>query len=532
MRRSLCITLFLIVAVAATDSDALARGFGGFHGGGGRSFGGGGWGGGRSYGGGERGYGGGYGGDRDYGGERSFGGYSGGYRGGDEFGGYRAGGFASEGDRFGGDSFSGFRGDSYGGSLSRGSLNSFLGLPTDGGMHAASGAAWHGDASGGIYRGANGATVAWRSAGRRLGASLPVQMALPPGAAKPAAQLSKVRKETSTPMARRPKPRRRGWSEWRCGRPSVCRQRHGRSQGRRQLRPRRRRGRRVDRTLFLADLFSRAGSRLSALVRRKPRLHGRLVRLASLGLASRRLFGRRLGHGRLEHGHLGLDRGAWYPWATTTAYYDYGDNVTYQDNSVYYGTQPVATQQEYYQQASALASAGASDQPTSDGDWLPLGVFGLMPPDQKTPEMVFQLAVNKAGIVQGNYYDPISENVLPVHGSVDKRDQRIAWSVGKNKTLVIETGLYNLTQNESTALVHYSADNTQQFVLVRDASDPVRADKTAAVKKLVCSPCAVVRSFNPEPPATASHSSDSICKPVGFPQRRFPQAVRASRRIG
>jgi arylsulfatase len=39
--------------------------------------------------------------------------------------------------------------------------------------------------------------------------------------------------------------------------------------------------------------------------------------------------------------------------------------------------------------------------------------------------------------------------------------------LGANKNLVIETGLYNLTQDHSTALVHYGADRTQQYVLVR-----------------------------------------------------------------
>ena len=39
--------------------------------------------------------------------------------------------------------------------------------------------------------------------------------------------------------------------------------------------------------------------------------------------------------------------------------------------------------------------------------------------------------------------------------------------MGANKSLVIETGLYNLTQDRSTALVHFDPDRTQQFVLVR-----------------------------------------------------------------
>ena len=37
-------------------------------------------------------------------------------------------------------------------------------------------------------------------------------------------------------------------------------------------------------------------------------------------------------------------------------YYSYGDNVYYQDGSVYYGEQPVATEEEYAAQAEAIAT--------------------------------------------------------------------------------------------------------------------------------------------------------------------------------
>ena len=170
--------------------------------------------------------------------------------------------------------------------------------------------------------------------------------------------------------------------------------------------------------------------------------------------------------------------GGWLAWDATPVYYDYGDNVTYQGDSVYYGSQPVATEQAYYNQAldlatSAPAEPAASEQAGSnppagaqtatDPNWLPLGVFGLMPEGKKTPQMVFQLAVNKEGVVRGNYYDQATDTVQPVHGKVDKQDQRIAWQVGNNKKMVIETGIYNLTENESTALVHLGPDETEQI---------------------------------------------------------------------
>jgi hypothetical protein len=159
--------------------------------------------------------------------------------------------------------------------------------------------------------------------------------------------------------------------------------------------------------------------------------------------------------------------GSWFPWAATPAYYDYGDNITYQNNDVYYGSQPEESQQQYYQDAVNLAGSGVAANAGNTAQWLPLGVFGLMPSGQTNPEMIFQLAVNKQGLVQGNYYDQIADSTVRVHGAVSKKNQRVAWQVGNNKNLVIETGLYNLTLDQSTALVHFGADKTEQFVLVR-----------------------------------------------------------------
>ena len=52
--------------------------------------------------------------------------------------------------------------------------------------------------------------------------------------------------------------------------------------------------------------------------------------------------------------------------------YEYGSNVIYNDGTVYYGDQPVASAEQYYQQANQLAADG---QQAANEDWLPLGVF-------------------------------------------------------------------------------------------------------------------------------------------------------------
>ena len=146
--------------------------------------------------------------------------------------------------------------------------------------------------------------------------------------------------------------------------------------------------------------------------------------------------------------------------------YNYGTSITYQGGQVCYNNQPIATADEYYQQASALAGSASAPASSSD-EWLPLGVFALVQKEQSDPHYVMQMAVNKAGTLAGNYSDLISGTTVPIQGAVDPKSQRVAWTVGNNKNTVGETGLYNLTKDEAPALIHVGKDKTQQWLLVR-----------------------------------------------------------------
>jgi hypothetical protein len=190
--------------------------------------------------------------------------------------------------------------------------------------------------------------------------------------------------------------------------------------------------------------------------------------------------------------------GAWYPrrWAYGTVwaawnwdylngwfgsdqdpvYYDYGNTITYQDNSVYVNGQDVGTSDEYYQQADDLASAGADAKVTDDEQWLPLGVFAMSHDQQTKANLVLQLAVNKAGIIRGNYTATATNDTKPVQGSVDRKTQRAAWTIGDNKENVVETGIDNLTKDEAPCLVHFGKDKTEQWTLVRLKNDDSSAD--------------------------------------------------------
>ncbi len=169
--------------------------------------------------------------------------------------------------------------------------------------------------------------------------------------------------------------------------------------------------------------------------------------------------------------------GGWFGWGggISPYYYDYGNSLVYQGDEVYQDGQPIASADDYYQQASDLAAAGQSDtdqpvsvnQPATGDDWTPLGVFSLVQGEQNDTSALFQLAVSKAGDIAGNYSDLLSGGTLQVHGSVDKKSQRAAWTVGDNKSTVYETGIYNLTKDQTPILIHFGKDRTQQWLLVR-----------------------------------------------------------------
>lgn len=149
------------------------------------------------------------------------------------------------------------------------------------------------------------------------------------------------------------------------------------------------------------------------------------------------------------------------------AYYDYGNNVTYEENNVYVNGENAGTTEEYYNQAAQLAATGAQAEAPADGDWMPLGVFALTPPGATSSDITVQLAINKDGILRGNYTDNAKNQNQVIQGSLDKATQKVAFTIGDDKVNVVETGLYNLTKDEAPCLVHYGTERTEQWLLVR-----------------------------------------------------------------
>lgn len=172
----------------------------------------------------------------------------------------------------------------------------------------------------------------------------------------------------------------------------------------------------------------------------------------------------RAGYARSNFGYYNAFRPAWYTahpgcwyaagwtaasaWETATQpvlanfvsipsqpiYYDYGNNIVYHDNSVYVDGHDTGAAQTYAQQATAIADQGQSAAAPADQEWKALGIFALVASEEKNSNNIFQLAVNKDGIIRGNYYDGLMDTTTPVFGSVDKKSQRAAWTIGKKKT--------------------------------------------------------------------------------------------------
>jgi hypothetical protein len=159
----------------------------------------------------------------------------------------------------------------------------------------------------------------------------------------------------------------------------------------------------------------------------------------------------------------------WVGYGSQPVYYNYGDTIYYQEGAVYSDGQQVATEEEYAQQAEALASS-APETPAQDTEWMSLGVFALTQDGEASgaqPTLYMQLVLSKQGVISGTFENKTSGETQTLEGMVDKASQRAAWGVEGQQRPIIETGISNLTQDSAAALIHFADGQTQQWLLVR-----------------------------------------------------------------
>src|SRR5262245_5810303 len=151
-------------------------------------------------------------------------------------------------------------------------------------------------------------------------------------------------------------------------------------------------------------------------------------------------------------------------------YYDYGPggNVTYGNGKVAVDGQVIGTDAEYAQSAAELANVAPDElKGVPPADWMALGTFSMAVKDNEVdPARVIQLAVSKSGVVSGTIHNRTSGNTYTVQGRVDKDTQRLAFTIGDDRNTVLETGIYNLTQDQTPVLCHFANGSNQGYMLV------------------------------------------------------------------
>lgn len=82
---------------------------------------------------------------------------------------------------------------------------------------------------------------------------------------------------------------------------------------------------------------------------------------------------------------------------------------------------------------------------------------------------MIELTVDKQDVIAGTYYNEATGVSRSLRGTLDRNTQRvvIGFADGKNTEIALQTGIYNLTQNEAPGLLHRGAAESQLVLLVR-----------------------------------------------------------------
>jgi hypothetical protein len=130
--------------------------------------------------------------------------------------------------------------------------------------------------------------------------------------------------------------------------------------------------------------------------------------------------------------------------------------------------------------AAAAPAPGTNAAAAPTQEWLPLGVFALAQEEKGEPILIFQISVDRAGVISGGYSSTLTDDQRPIAGQIDKASQRAAWRIGENTETIFETSLANLTKDVSPIAVHFGKERTQTWLLVR-MPEPAEKGQTAAI---------------------------------------------------
>ncbi|QDT96603.1 hypothetical protein [Gimesia aquarii] len=154
---------------------------------------------------------------------------------------------------------------------------------------------------------------------------------------------------------------------------------------------------------------------------------------------------------------------AWigYSAVTTPVVYNY----TVSDGYVYNDGVQVAPVEEYEAQANQIAES--VPPPDEADEWMSVGVFAILPEGVEEVDVTVQLAVGKNGAVAGTYYKKEGDITLPLQGAIDEKNQRVAWKVGEEDAITMETGLDSLTKDQSKVIIYFSEGVSETWNMQR-----------------------------------------------------------------
>jgi hypothetical protein len=164
---------------------------------------------------------------------------------------------------------------------------------------------------------------------------------------------------------------------------------------------------------------------------------------------------------------------AWLGWRNAPLYYDYGYDYGYDNGSDAYATDSDASTIQTYTQQPQTTTNVATQTTAAQGDWMPLGVFAIKKDagGVEVPNRYLQLALNKEGVIAGTYYNSLTDAGYALEGLVDDQTQEAAWKIkDKPDSPTMEVGLFNLTQPQAPARVHFPDGTTQNWLLINVGS--------------------------------------------------------------
>jgi hypothetical protein len=103
--------------------------------------------------------------------------------------------------------------------------------------------------------------------------------------------------------------------------------------------------------------------------------------------------------------------------------------------------------------------------PSIYGEWYPLGVYSLMTGPDDVGTRILQLAVDRRGRINGNYFDMITDSDHSVSGEIQQQTQRAEWVLNQNPNVRFRASILRLLQPYGTVTVRLpGGDQYWQFV--------------------------------------------------------------------